>query len=399
MKNIKIVIGANFGDEGKGLMTDYFCSQLKGPVLNIRYNGSCQAGHTVVKGNKRHVFSHFGAGSFNENVVTYLSSYFYINPILFNSEYDKLISLGITPKVLVDKDAHVVLLYDMLLNRETEISRGGEKHGSCGLGLWEAILRERDGYCFKVSEMFCTPLDWYRKIVKCRDTYFQKIVEERFHKTLLDMETENMYWYDEYIVDLYIMEIKKMLSRIEIVNSSVIKEYNNIVFEGAQGLLLDWGNREYMPHLTASYTGLRNVVSILKDLDLFVESDIEVCYVTRTYMTRHGAGRFDSEVSSRNDLGLFEDKTNVYNKWQGSIRYGLLDIKLLKKSIENDLKYFDGLYEDYKVSLAITHLNETNNSVYSLKGHKAVEEVLNELQINCKVYYSKSENSYEITGV
>ena len=59
---IDIVIGANFGDEGKGLMTDYFCSNFdkSEKVLNIRFNGTCQAGHTVVKRDKRHIFSHFG---------------------------------------------------------------------------------------------------------------------------------------------------------------------------------------------------------------------------------------------------------------------------------------------------------------------------------------------------
>ena len=74
-KDIRVVIGANFGDEGKGLMTDYFCSHFpkNEKVLNVRFNGTCQAGHTVVKGKKRHVFSHFGSGSFNENVVTVFS--------------------------------------------------------------------------------------------------------------------------------------------------------------------------------------------------------------------------------------------------------------------------------------------------------------------------------------
>lgn len=66
-KEIKIVIGANFGDEGKGLITDYFCHQLLvagHDVLNIRHNGGAQAAHNVVTPDgKQHVFSHFGAGS------------------------------------------------------------------------------------------------------------------------------------------------------------------------------------------------------------------------------------------------------------------------------------------------------------------------------------------------
>ena len=132
MKNIKVVIGANFGDEGKGLMTDYFCSNFdkNEKVLNVRFNGTCQAGHTVVKGEKRHIFSHFGAGSFNENVVTFLTSDFYVNPILFNSEYEKLVKLGVKPIVIVDSNAPVITFYDMLYNRVIETSRGKDRHGS-----------------------------------------------------------------------------------------------------------------------------------------------------------------------------------------------------------------------------------------------------------------------------
>ena len=86
-KQIKVVIGANFGDEGKGLMTDYFCKRLSesGSVLNIRFNGGAQAGHTVVVPTlgqqKRHVFSHFGAGSFVNGTDTYLSGNFILNPM------------------------------------------------------------------------------------------------------------------------------------------------------------------------------------------------------------------------------------------------------------------------------------------------------------------------------
>ena len=86
MKHAFAVIGANFGDEGKGLMTDYFCSQNK-KSLNIRFNGGAQAGHTVVTPDgKRHVFSHIGSGTFS-GADTYLSEFFTLNPIMFMKEH------------------------------------------------------------------------------------------------------------------------------------------------------------------------------------------------------------------------------------------------------------------------------------------------------------------------
>lgn len=85
MKEVKVIIGANFGDEGKGLMTDYFCNKCDNPIV-VRFNSGAQAGHTVVTpdGN-RHVFGHFGSGTFN-NTPTFLSKYFVVNPLSFLKE-------------------------------------------------------------------------------------------------------------------------------------------------------------------------------------------------------------------------------------------------------------------------------------------------------------------------
>jgi adenylosuccinate synthase len=93
----RVVIGANFGDEGKGLLTDYLCAQGAGMV--VRFNGGANAGHTVVTPDgKRHVFSHFGSGSFCD-VPTFLSPYFVCNPVLFFHELETLHKLGVSPTV------------------------------------------------------------------------------------------------------------------------------------------------------------------------------------------------------------------------------------------------------------------------------------------------------------
>ena len=85
MKKAYAVIGANFGDEGKGLMTDYFCRTNDNPI-DIRINGGAQAGHTVcTPEGERHIFSHIGAGYF-AGADTYLSEFFIANPMLFVKE-------------------------------------------------------------------------------------------------------------------------------------------------------------------------------------------------------------------------------------------------------------------------------------------------------------------------
>lgn len=393
MKNIKVVIGANFGDEGKGLLTNYFCLQEEKEVLNVRFNGTCQAGHTVVTEDKRHVFSHFGAGSFNSNAVSYLSSYFYVNPVLFNSEYDKLVALGVKPIVKICRNSPVVLIFDVLYNRYIENSRSKNRHGSCGLGLWEAWLREQAMFNITVDDLQKGRHRLFKQIQSIRNDYYTS----KFSKDNLDcfdtLEVEGLSWFDDLVIELFIEECKVMLSRVEIVDEEdVLNKYSYLVFEGAQGLLLDWDNREYMPNLTASRTGLYNVKRLLdKIVDAY---SLEVCYVTRSYFTRHGAGKFLTEVKDKIEIGVSaDDKTNGYNTWQEQFRYGYFDLELFKKSIFKDLSNLNDI--KYEKSIAITHLDETHDFI------KLKEKDLHYLDFmaifkDCGVYLSRSEESKRV---
>ena len=148
------VIGANWGDEGKGLITDYLCRQVENPLV-IRYNGGAQAGHTVVtpEGNK-HIFSHFGSGTFT-GAPTFLSKYFIVNPILFRKEYNS-IEENITknPIVVVSPDCIITTPFDMMINQAIEEKRNKNRHGSCGYGIFETIHRNKvPGFHFTIRDL------------------------------------------------------------------------------------------------------------------------------------------------------------------------------------------------------------------------------------------------------
>ena len=144
MKDIKIVIGANFGDEGKGLMVDYF-SQKPNSIV-VCSNGGAQRGHTVTTPNGiRHIFHHFGSGVLNQ-ASTYLSEDFIVNPIIFKQEYDELMNLNYVPNnIYINQNCIVTTPFDMMANQIIEESRGKNKHGSCGLGIFETIKRNKAG--------------------------------------------------------------------------------------------------------------------------------------------------------------------------------------------------------------------------------------------------------------
>lgn len=353
MKTVKIVIGSSFGDEGKGLMTDYFAKEAKEQnksCLVVCHNGGSQKAHTFVSPNGiRHVFHHFGSGSF-EGADTYLSSEYIVNPIIFNKEYAELKRKSAITDCYMDTHCRLTTPFDMLINQIIEEYRGENKHGSCGLGIFETIYRNTIPYKgVTVYEFACmSSRSRWQFLEELASAY----VPDRLKQ--LGVKQVSTKWLEilsnkEAIIENFIKDFTDMMDRTTLTNEGIIEVYDYIIFEGAQGLLLDQDNVEYMPHLTPSNTGIKNPMDIIGNR----KADIEACYVSRTYMTRHGAGRFDTECRKEDINEKIIDLTNVPNPFQDSLRYGTLDLKDLKERIEKDLNG-----AKVKKSIAITHCNE-----------------------------------------
>lgn len=383
MKYVKVIIGSNFGDEGKGLMTDYMCSINEKPLV-IRYNSSAQAGHTVVTPDgKRHVFGHFGSGSF-QGVTTFLSEYFSVNPILFLKEYEELIRIGIVPNTIIDLNCPIVLPQDMLLNQIIERHRGDNRHGSCGLGYNESIIRNS--------------IEKYR--ITCKDiidkTYKDKLkiinneyINIRLGELNLTCSKDELIskLYDDNITNHFINDIDNdFIFKAHITNiENAVHNYSTLIFEGAQGLMLS-EDYKFFPHVTHSKTGISNVLDLLQDVK-DTELDIEVIYITRSYLTRHGAGPLPHEIKEKPYKSI-TDLTNIPNEFQGTLRFAPLDINLLVENIECDyMKILSkNLHDNFNIkkSIAITCLDQIVNddAIYYLdnqfvknKTSKLVEDI------------------------
>ena len=314
-----MVIGANFGDEGKGLMTDYFVSKFNGDCFVVRFNGGAQAGHTVVTPDgERHKFSHFGSGSF-WGAPTYLSKFFIVNPLLF---MDELSEFDFDPVVYIDENCLVSTPYDMYLNQLTEKLRGDKRHGSCGVGINETIERSNEEeYFLKIKDLR------YDKIWKEK---FKRIAQEYYPQRLKQLgNMANPIFNDDLFVDIF-KEFKNKFFECdhEVLNGQ------NLVFEGAQGLLLDQNHINF-PYVTRSNTGFQNVKEILEDINR-EDDDTEVVYVTRSYLTRHGRGPFPTEIEGL-PYGNVVDHTNLFNEFQEHLRFGILDVDDLVETINKDI--------------------------------------------------------------
>lgn len=322
----RIVIGANFGDEGKGLMTDYLCSQGAGIV--VRFNGGAQAGHTVVTPEgDRHVFHHFGSGSFL-GIPTFLSQFFICNPILFFAELKQLNSMGFYPEVYAHPDCLVTTYVDMLINQSKENTRGNGRHGSCGIGFHETMNRSQIKHLkITMGDLWNGGSRLESQLAELCDKY----AEFRMGKKVDEPEAVSAF-------------IQCAHELAEYVNPLGMGQCKDPVFEGAQGLLLDQDNKEFFPHVTHSKTGMHNVEILCQQAGI---TDKEIFYVSRSYLTRHGAGKLPGEDSSLS----YKDETNMKNAWQGTIRFAPLDTNSLAHRIKEDAG-------SNPFNLVITHMDQ-----------------------------------------
>ena len=362
---VAFVIGSNYGDEGKGQTTREVVERLveNGEVvLNVRYGGSAQAGHTVVADGQRIVYKHFGAGSFLAD--TYLGKDFIVNPIFFQEEYNNLFWKGNTKNCYISPDCIITTPEMMTLNQLAEVKRGASAHGSCGMGVYESILAKEAGIVFRVGDLVG------KSYQELSDYFFSDESTAYYKKRYYEInDDDETYKYIKSMrrSHLFLNTVVDMLTNSIVAQMADLKRHTAAVFESSQGMLL---TEKYgvMPHCTPS---LINLSDMLPDLNVMTEpkQGMEVYFVTRSYTTRHGNGPLNAEASME-DLGLsVYDPTNVPNKFQGSIRYAPLDVDLLRSTIKSEIDLVAGsLKWDIKYNLVVTCTVHSDNYVKTLKG-------------------------------
>jgi adenylosuccinate synthase len=353
-----ITVGMGFGDEGKGATVDYLCRRYDAKLV-VRYSGGAQCAHNVVTPEGvRHPFAQFGSGTF-AGVPTWLGEQVIIDPITMVNEAKVLEACGINrpftklqfhPRCLVATPLHAYV------NHRTEISEG---NGSCGMGIgatrkyWlkyglDAIFAEDlgSGECLKKLELMRQRMllgvhKNYREPLP--GDFHQDDINETYEKSLAIQHVLQGYMHQQVESEWdYRIRPQALISeQPEFVGPGVRRYWDEpqvIVFEGAQGVLLD-ENHGYHPHTTWSDVTPRFAWEMCKSADQplgFSFDSVSTIGITRCYATRHGAGPFPTQIS-RGDrdiadirLSFMKDVGNPEKHWQGSMRFGLLDIPMLQ---------------------------------------------------------------------
>jgi adenylosuccinate synthase len=320
-----IVVDLGYGDAGKGTVVDWLCA--RGPYAAVvRFNGGAQAAHNVVTGDGRHhTFAQFGSGTFTPGVVTHLSRFMMVDPLALVAEADHLAAVGAgdaLDRLTVDRDAPLTTPYHRAANRARSTA---VRHGSCGMGIGETAAyalacddAPRVGDCH-------SPARLRRRLARLRDRLFDELGP-------LDVPD----------VSDCAAAFGAFASRVRITGDGFLPALlrrGPVVFEGAQGVLLD-ERFGFHPYTTWSTTTFANATTLLAEAG----TSARRLGVTRAYLTRHGPGPFVTEDATLER----PEPHNRRGPWQGAFRTGHLDAVALRYALE-----VSGGADE----LAVTHLD------------------------------------------
>jgi len=369
MSNI-VVVGAQWGDEGKGKIIDYLAKDMN---FVVRYQGGNNAGHTVVIGKEEFILHLVPSGILHRGKICIIGNGVVVDPKALIEEIGELRKRGIEidSNLLVSEQAHVIFPYhklmDNLREKQRKLGTTGRGIGPCyadkffRVGIRLIDLLDKEIFAEKLRLNLKEKNQVLTKIYSCQGFSFQKI-------------------YEEYLE--YTQKIKKYLANTTAILKEAIKRKKNILFEGAQGTLLDidFGTYPYVTSSNASVAGVFSGTGVSpKDID-------KVIGVAKAYTTRVGEGPFPTEFEP--DL---MEKIRRRGKEFGATtgrprRCGWFDAVLVKHSI-----LVNGLDE-----LAITKLDvlDEMDKIKICIGYKYRGQIYKEFPADMRILF-EGESIYE----
>jgi adenylosuccinate synthase len=321
-----IVVDLGFGDAGKGTIIDFLARQSEKPPVVVRFNGGAQAAHNVITPTGvHHTFSQFGAGSFIPGARTFLSRFMLVDPTAIIPEAEHLRESGIgdpLSTLYIDEDAMVVTRFHKEANRARERARGDGRHGSCGMGIGEAVDLN-----LKHPDLTIRMRDLRSLYIQDRRTV--RILEKQ-RDWLADLASVLQVDVDEVDIDFEIEQMGRLVSHCHVVDRSYLRRCDSpLLFEGAQGVLLD-ENYGFHPYTTWSNCTFDNAQTLLDEINY--SEKVERLGVLRSYMVRHGPGPFPTEDIGL--AGLLPEWHNRDGEWQRAVRFGWFDVMLARYAME-----------------------------------------------------------------
>lgn len=313
--NTLVVVGIQWGDEGKGKMTDYLGQ--KADVV-VRFQGGNNAGHTITFGGNKYALQSIPSGIFNPRIKNVMANGMVINPKAAIAELEGLKQRGITDFQLYISDrAAVIMPYHIMLDGAYETLKGGKNIGTTKKGIGPAYTDKYSRIGIRIGDL----LDKEYFAERLKDALLQKNMElKMLGLEPLDYDT----LYNEYIE--YGEILKPYVCDTSILLNKEVEAGKKILFEGAQGVMLCIENGTY-PFVTSSSPTAASVPLGAGLAPRYIDKALGIC---KAYTTRVGAGPFPTEIDG--DLAHYiRERGHEYGTVTGRPRrVGYLDAVALR---------------------------------------------------------------------
>lgn len=316
-----IVLGAQWGDEGKGKMTDYLAEEAN---VVVRFQGGNNAGHTVMVGDKEYKLRLIPSGILYEDKLNVIGNGVVVDPKALFEEIEYLEGVGvkISPEKLIVSDrAQLIMPYHKVLDKLKEKARGKNDIGTTGRGIGPCYTDKFERCGIRVCDLLHEDvfIEKLRENVEMKNAYITKV---------LGGEALN---FDEILAE-YLGFAKKLRPFVQDTSVKVydaIKADKTVLFEGAQGMLLDIDYGTY-PYVTSSNTTAGGVSS---GSGIGPNMITNAVGITKAYTTRVGKGPFPTELLGETGDWIRE-KGHEYGVNTGrSRRCGWLDLVIIKTAV------------------------------------------------------------------
>jgi adenylosuccinate synthase len=316
---VDVLLGLQWGDEGKGKIVDFIADQYD---IVCRFQGGPNAGHTIIIEDKKYVLHTIPSGVFRSKLINIIGNGVVIDPITFEKELGALDQAGVEyrSRLFISKKAHLILPTHRLLDAASEASKGLGKIGSTLKGIGPTYMDKTGRNGLRVGDIFLS--DFVEKYNVLKEKHLGLI--KLYPEISFDLEAEEQKWFAS------LAQIKALKSiNGEYYINNALKEGKKILAEGAQGSMLDIDYGTY-PYVTSSNTISAGVCS---GLGVAPSKIREVIGIAKAYCTRVGSGPFPTEQDNEIGESLRKIGHEFGSTTGRSRRCGWIDIPQLKYTI------------------------------------------------------------------
>ncbi|NML20574.1 adenylosuccinate synthase [Pseudoflavitalea sp. G-6-1-2] len=278
---VDVLLGLQWGDEGKGKIVDYFAPRYD---IIARFQGGPNAGHTLYVNDKKVVLHQIPSGIFHENTINLIGNGVVLDPVIFKKECDTVAAFGVDfrKNLYISERTHLILPTHRALDKASELSKGNDKIGSTLKGIGPAYMDKTGRNGLRVGDLL--DKNFTTQYIRLRLKHQKILDSHNFHEDITA-------WEEEFFDAIEFLKTFKIVNGEYFINEK-LKEGKTVLAEGAQGSMLDVDFGTF-PFVTSSNTISAGVCT---GLGVAPQKIRDVIGVTKAYCTRVGSGPFPTEL-------------------------------------------------------------------------------------------------------